>query len=154
MGPHPTAHGPCGTTRRGLTAGQGLPLAVGVAGAHRPARKRLAAPLDARVVERPAPTAAAPPHVCLGKGDDDDACHQGAEPHEDLPHLRCRGEEPREKPAMPGDRARRWVGEGWHAWLNRFRKLLVRFEKKLETQLALRQFAWAYMVLKRAEVFS
>jgi hypothetical protein len=37
--------------------------------------------------------------------------------------------------------------------LNRFRKLLVRFEKKLETHLALLQFACAYIVLKRAGVF-
>ena len=45
-----------------------------------------------------------------------------------------------------------WVIEVCHAWLNRFRKLLVRFEKKLETHLALLQFACAYIVLKRAGV--
>jgi transposase len=48
---------------------------------------------------------------------------------------------------------KRWIVEVCHSWVNRFRKLLVRFEKKLETHLALLQFACAYLVLKRAEVF-
>jgi hypothetical protein len=38
--------------------------------------------------------------------------------------------------------------------LNRFRKPLVRFEKNLETHLALLQFAYADMVLKGAGVFT
>jgi putative transposase len=45
------------------------------------------------------------------------------------------------------------VVEVCHSWLNRFRKILVRFEKKLATHLALLQLACAYIVLKRAEVF-
>jgi putative transposase len=115
--------------------------------------KLLAATLDALVVERPEPTAAAPQHVCLDKGYDDDECRQVAEPHEYIAHLRSRGEDQREKQEIPGYRARRWVVEVCHSCLNRFRQLLVRFEKKLETHLALLQFACAYIVLKRAEVF-
>jgi putative transposase len=135
-----------------LTEGQGIPIAVGVAGANRHDMKRRADTLDAVVVERPEPTEAAPQHVCLDKGDDDDACRQVAEPHDDIPHIRSRGEEQREKREIPGYRPRRWVVEVCHAWVNRVRKLLVRFEKKLETHLALLQFACAYIVLKRAEV--
>jgi putative transposase len=127
-------------------------MAIVVAGANRHDMKRLAETLDAVVVERPAPTAEAPPHVCLDKGYDDAECHQVAERHAYIPHIRSRGEEQREKRASPGYRPRRWVVEVCHAWLNRFRKLLVRFEKKLETHLALLQFACAYIVLKRAEV--
>jgi putative transposase len=134
-----------------LTAGQGLPLAVVVAGANRHDRKRRADPLAAVVVERPEPTAAAPQHGCLDRGDDDDECRQVAAPHADIPHLRSRGEEQRETRESPGDRARRWVVDVCHAWVNRFRTLLVRFEKKLETHLALLQCACADMVLKRAE---
>jgi len=151
-GPNPTDRGKCGTKRSVLTEGQGLPLAVVVAGATRHDMKLLADTLDAVVMERPEPTAAAPQPVCLDKGYDYDACRHVAEQHDYLPHLRSRGEEQREKREIPGSRARRWVVEVCHAWLNRFRKLLVRFEKKLETQLALLQFACAYMVLKRAEV--
>ena len=35
-------------------------------------------------------------------------------------HIRTRGEEAQEKREVPGYRARRWVGERTHAWLNRF----------------------------------
>jgi putative transposase len=136
-----------------LTEGQGIPLAVVVAGAHRHDMKLLADTLDAVVVERPEPTKVAPQHVCLDKGYDYDECRQVAEQHAYIPHIRSRGEEQREKREIPGYRARRWVVEVCHSWLNRFRKLLVRFEKKLETHLALLQFACAYIVLKRAEVF-
>jgi putative transposase len=76
-----------------------------------------------------------------------------AKQHDDLPHIRSRGKERREEQELPGYRPRRWVVEVCHSWLNRFRKLLVRFEQKLETPLALLQFACAYIVLKRAEVF-
>jgi putative transposase len=136
-----------------LTEGQGIPIAVIVAGANRHDMKLLAAALDAVVVERPEPTGAAPPHVCLDKGYDYDECRQVAERHGYISHIRSRGEEQREKRAVPGCRARRWVVEVCHSWVSRFRKLLVRFEKKLETHLALLQFACAYLVLKRAEVF-
>jgi putative transposase len=135
-----------------LTEGQGIPLAIVVAGANRHDMKLLADTLDAVVVERPESTAQAPQHVCLDKGYDYDACGQVAEQHDYIPHIRSRGEEQREKREIPGYRPRRWVVEVCHAWLNRFRKLLVRFEKKLETHLALLQFACAYIVLKRAEV--
>jgi putative transposase len=136
-----------------LTEGPGLPSAVVVAGANRHDMQLLADTLHAVVVERPEPTEEAPQHVCLNKGDDYDACRQVAAQHDDLPHIRSRGEEQREKREIPGYRPRRWVGEVCHAWLNRCRKILVRFEKKLETHLALLQFACAYIVLKRAEVF-
>jgi putative transposase len=127
-----------------------MPMAIVVAGANRHDMKRLAATLDMVVVERLEPTAEAPQHVCLDKGYDDDECRQVAEQY--IPHIRSRGEEQREQRETPGYLARRWVVEVCHAWLNRFRKLLVRFEKKLETHLALLQFACAYIVLKRAGV--
>ena len=152
-GPNPTDRGKGGTKRSVLTEGQGIPLAVVVAGTNRHDMKLLAETLDAVVVERPEPTAAAPQHVCLDKGDDDAACRQVAAPHDYIPHIRSRGEAQGDKRAIAGYRPRRWVVEVCHSWLNRFRKLLVRFEKKVETHLALLQFACAYIVLKRARVF-
>jgi putative transposase len=136
-----------------LTEGQGIPIAVVVAGANRHDMKLLADTLDAVVVVRPEPTEEAPQHLCLDKGYDYDACRQEAEGQGYIPHIRSRGEERQEKRERPGYRPRRWVVEVCHSWLNRFRKLLVRFEKKLETHLALLQFACAYIVLKRGEVF-
>jgi putative transposase len=74
-----------------LTEGQGIPLAVVVAGANRHDMKLLADTLDAVVVERPEPTEAAPQHVCLDKGYDYDECRQVAEQHDYMPHIRSRG---------------------------------------------------------------
>jgi putative transposase len=152
-GPNPTDRGKCGTKRSLLTEEQGIPIAVVVAGANRHDMKLLADTLDAAVMERPEPTEEAPQHVCLDKGYDDDVCRQEVESRGYIPHIRCRGEEQQARREIPGYRARRWVVEVCHSWLNRFRKILVRFEKKLATHLALLQFACAYIVLKRAEVF-
>jgi putative transposase len=152
-GANPTDRGKQGTTRSVLTDGQGIPLAVVVAGANRHAMKLLAAPLDAVVRERPEPTAEAPQHLCADKGYDDTECREEAARLDYIAPSRTRGEERQAKQTIPGYQARRWVVEVCHSWLNRFRKILVRFEKKLGTQLALLQLACAYIVLKRAEVF-
>lgn len=45
------------------------------------------------------------------------------------PHIKQRREEAEEIKALPGAKARRWVVERTHSWLNRWRKLLVSFEK-------------------------
>ena len=65
------------------------------------------------------------------------------------PHIRPRGEEKKEKENTPGFKARRWVVEVTHSWVNRFRKLLVRFEKKANNYLSLVQFAFAIIVWRK-----
>lgn len=152
-GPHPTDRGTHGTQRRVLTEGQGIPIAVVVAGANRHDMQRLAATLDAAVLERPEPPEEAPQPMCVDKGDNDDACRYETASRGSIPHSRSRGEEQPERREIPGYRARRWVVEVCHSWLNRVRKILVRFEKKLATHLARLQFACASIVLKRADVF-
>ena len=57
------------------------------------------------------------------------------------PHVRQIGEEKESKKKNPKYRARRWVVERTHSWLNRYRKILVRFEKKASSYLALLQLA-------------
>ena len=49
----------------------------------------------------------------------------------------------------PDFRARRWVVEVTHSFFNRFRKLLVRYEKKADNYLALVQFACAVIVWRK-----
>jgi putative transposase len=50
----------------------------------------------------------------------------------------------------PSWRARRWVVEACHSWLNRNRALLIRWSKKDENHLALLQLASALIAFKRA----
>jgi putative transposase len=136
-----------------LTEGKGIPIAVVIAGAHRHDMKLLADTLEAIVVERPEPSEEAPQHWYADKGYAYPACRQAAQRQGYIPHIRSWGEEKAEQARMPGYRPRRWVVEVCPSWLNRFRKILVRFEKNLATHLGLVQFACAYIVLKRARVF-
>lgn len=66
------------------------------------------------------------------------------------PHIRTRGEEIRDKAETPGWRARRWVVEACHSWLNRNRALLIRWSKKEENHLALLQLASGLIAFKKA----
>jgi putative transposase len=68
-------------------------------------------------------------------------------------HIRSRGEEGQEKAKVPGYRARRWVVERTHSWMNRFRRLLVRWEKKEPHYLALLHFALAWITFQAAGLF-
>ncbi len=66
-----------------------------------------------------------------------------------VPHIRPRGEEKKEIENNPEFHARRWVVEVTHSFFNRFRKLLVRFEKKAENYLGLLYFACAIIIFRK-----
>lgn len=51
-------------------------------------------------------------------------------------HIRMRTEQVQQIKREAGFRARRWVVERTHSWLNRFRRILIRWEKKAENYLA------------------
>ena len=57
--------------------------------------------------------------------------------------MKTRRQESDEKRNRPGHQARRWVVERTHSWLNRFRKLLVSFEKTEASYRALLSLAAA-----------
>jgi len=152
-GPNPTDRSKSGTKRSVLTEGRGVPLAVIVAGANEPDMILLAETLGAVVVARPEPTPEAPQNLCADKGYDYDVCWDDARSFGYTPHIRARGEELQDRVQYPDYRPHRWVVEVSHAWLNRFRKLLVRFEELEDSYLALIQFACAHIALKRAGLF-
>jgi putative transposase len=68
------------------------------------------------------------------------------------PHVRTRGQEIKLKLGTPGWRARRWVVEACHSWLNRNRALLIRWSKKDENHLALLQLACGLLAFKKARL--
>lgn len=51
---------------------------------------------------------------------------------------------------VPGWRARRWVVEACHSWMNRYRAILIRWSKKEENHLALLMFAGGLIAFKKA----
>jgi len=130
-----------------------MPIGLAVEGANRPEMKLVEATLEARMIKRPEPTETWPPHLCLDQGDDDDAVRQTREEWGDTAHMRRRGEEAQAKRELPGYRARRWVVERTHAWMNRVRRRLIRWEKKGENALARVHFACAWITFRAAELF-
>jgi putative transposase len=136
-----------------LTDGQGRPLGVAVDGAHCPEMKLVDATLEAIMMKRPAPTATQPQHRCRDTGDDDEAVRETLEEWGDTAHLRRRGEAAQAQRDIPGSRARRWVVERTHAWMNRFRRWRMRWEKNVEHYLAWLHVACAWITFRAAELF-
>jgi len=76
--------------------------------------------------------------------------HRLARAHGYTPHIRTRGEEIELKARGTGWRARRWVVEAAHSWLNRNRGILIRWCKKEENYLAFLQLACGLIAFKKA----
>lgn len=130
-----------------------MPLGLAVDGANRHDMKLARATLDDGAPLRPEVNEKAPQHLCLDKGYDYDEIRQLAATYGYTLHLRSRGEEKEAKLTLPGYRARRWVVERSHAWLNRFRRLLVRWEKKVENYVGMLHLACAWITFRTAGVF-
>jgi putative transposase len=151
-GPNPTARGQQGVRRRLWPAGAGIPLAVAVAGANRHDMKLVAATRAGLAIARPAPTAGAPQHLCLDAGYDYDAVRAEVAARGYIAHSRSRGEAAPAQRQHPGGKARRWVVARAHGWLNRARRLWVRWEKKLDNYRACVHLACAQLILSRLPV--
>ncbi len=130
-----------------------MPLGVAVDGANRHDMKLVAATLASIPIPRPTPRDAERQHLCLDKGYDYPTVRELVDDWGYTAHIRSRGEEKEAKTHVPGYRARRWVVERTHSWLNRFRRLLIRWEKKKANYLALLHLAFAWITFRAAGVF-
>ena len=122
---------------------RGIPLSLVVSGANKHDMKLLAATLDRIVCKRPAPRKWRPQHLCADAGYKGEPASKVVTARNYRPHIKQRKEESEAKKAKPGYKARRWVVECTHSWLNRFPKLLVSFEKTEASYLALLSLAAA-----------
>lgn len=158
-GNNPTDRAKMGTKRSMLTDGAGIPLAVVVEGANRHDSKLLVATLDGLVVARPAQgekeeaTTSSEQHLCLDAAYDTHEVRQEIEARSYEPHIspadkNKRGERKEARQHL-GGRARRWVVERTHSWLNRSRRLLVRWEKKMENYLGFVHLACAQLIFSK-----
>ena len=66
--------------------------------------------------------------MCLDKGYDYELVLRVLAEYNLNPHVRRRGEEARARRRR--GKPRRWVVERTHSWFNRFRRILVRWEKR------------------------
>lgn len=147
-GKNPTDRGKRGAKRSLLCDGAGVPLGVAIDGANRHDKKLVEATIDSIPVERPDPTPEAPQGLCLDKGYDYDNTRELVREFGFTAHVRARGEEAQAIKREAGFRARRWVVERTHSWMNRFRRILIRWEKKALNYLALLHFVCAFITYR------
>lgn len=144
-GPNPTDRGKLGTKRHLLTDKNGIPLSVVITAANTHDMKAAIRTLDRVVVLRKRPKYIQ--NLCLDKGYDFPQIEHESFKRGYTPHIRHRGEG--RIMVKQVHRVRRWVVERTNSWHNRFRKLLVRYEKKVENYLGLVQLACCVIVYRR-----
>jgi len=141
-GPNPTDRGKLGTKRHILTDQKGIPLSASITGANTHDMKAAIDTLDSVIVKRPSYEQ----NLCLDKGYDFPEIEKETTKRRYIPHIRHRGEERFIELTYS---AKRWVVERTNSWYNRFRKLLVRYEKKSENYLSLVYIACCIIVYRR-----
>jgi transposase len=100
------------------------------------------------VVPRPPPERQRQ-HLCGDKGYAGQPADQAVRARGYVPHIPQRGVDIAPKRRPRHARPRRWVVERTHSWLNRFRKLLVRFEKTTASYEALLELACALITYRQ-----
>lgn len=137
-----------GSKRHLLVDACGAPLSPTVTAANRHDVSQLARVLASLKMKYPPPPFRRHKHLCA------DAGYRGAptsavmECEGYIPHV-CSQAWEMHHGATNGKPARRWIVEVAHSWSNRFRKLLVRYEKLERSFLALHQLAAAIIVFRK-----
>ena len=124
-----------------------------VAGANRHDMKLVKQTVNSLVVKRPRPTKKRPQGLCLDKGYDYEEVRETLREFGFTAHIRARGEEAHAIKRQAGFKARRWVVERTHSWMNRFRRIFIRWDKEAAHYLAFLHFACALIAFRAAGVF-
>ena len=130
-----------------------MPVGLAVEGANRNDFKMARATLESIPVARPEPTPDAPQGLCLDKGYDYDEVRDLAKEFLYTAHIRARGEEAQAIKHEAGFKARRWVVERTHSWMNRFRRILTRWEKKAANYLGMLYWVLGIITYRCAGLF-
>jgi len=149
-GPNPTDRGKLGSKRHIAVDRQGIPLALVIAGANRQDSKVLDAVLDAipAVPGMPGRPRQRPDKVHADKGYDYAHCRESLKRCGITARIARRSIESSEKPGR-----HRWVVERTPAWPAAFGKLRIRFERGLDTHVALLTLACAVICSLFVEQF-
>ena len=130
-----------------MCEGSGIPIGLAVDSANRHDMKLVGATLESVILERP--ESGLQPNLCLDKGYDYDEVRDWAKEFGYTAHIRARGEEAQAIQHEAGFKARRWVVERTHSWMNRFRRILIRWEKKPENYIALLHFVCGWITYRK-----
>ena len=127
-----------------------MPIGLVAAEANRADFKLARATIESIPVRRPKPTRGQPQGLCLDKGYDYDEVRDLAAEFGYTAHMRARGEEALMIKRSLRFKARRWVVERTHSWMNRFRRVLTRWEKKVENYVGLLHLVCACITFRAA----
>ena len=152
-GPNPTDRGKQGVKRSIMTEGRGVPIGLEVEGANRVDFKMAKATVVNIAVERPAVEETGKQHMCLDKGYDYAEIDDLMKTFGFTAHIARRGQATQKIKRSTRKKARRWVVERAHSWLNRFRGILIRWNKKVENYLAMLHFALAFIAYRASGLF-
>jgi len=133
-----------------LTEANGIPIGLTVAGANRNDMKLVRMTIDSIPVDRPKPTREQPQGMCMDKGYDYEKVRETVREFGFTAHIRSRGEEAQALKREAGFKAHRGVVERAHRWMNRFRRVLIRWDKSAANYLAFLHFACALIAFRAA----
>jgi putative transposase len=132
--------------------GNGIPVGLAVDGANRPDMKMVRETLAGIPVERPAP-GEGEQNLCRDKGYAYDEVRDAVREFGFTAHIPAKGKEAQRVKREARHKARRWVVERAHSWMNRFRGILIRWSKKPENYIAMLHFALAIITYNAAGLF-
>ncbi len=101
------------------------------------------------MIKRKLPSTRRTKHLCADAGYRGRRASEIIASHGYIAHVVDRRTEAQAKLRDPTQTARRWVVEVCHSWFNRFRKLLVRYEKLERSFLALNHIAAAIIAFRK-----
>jgi putative transposase len=135
-GPNPTDRSKPGMKDHILVDDRGIPLSIFVTAANVNDHTVLPDLIENYAVVRPMPSVSKPQHICLDAAFDNEPTRWTLCREFYFPHIAPKGGRPDDAPHHPGGRAHRWVVERTHAWFDRFRRLVVNWEKSVESRYA------------------
>lgn len=142
-----------GVKRSLLTQGKGVPVGLAIAEANRPDYQLARETLLSVPIKRPKPTENKPQGMCLDKGYDYLEVWELLEEFGFTAHIAVRGQEAQSVKRSARKKARRWVCQRTHSWMNRFRGVLLRWSKKPENYLALLHLVFGIISYRSAGLF-
>jgi putative transposase len=152
-GANPTDRAKLGTKRSILGDGRGVPIGIAIDGANRHDMKLTERTLESQRIVPDKEHIDLLFNLCLDKGYDDQEVKDILERWGYVEHIPPRDERERIIHDLENYKARRWTVERIHSWLNRFHRLLIRWEKKAENYLAMIHLSFACIAVRAIEVF-
>src|SRR6478609_2820493 len=161
-GNNPTDRSKVGTKRHILTDKQGIPLSAIISSASTHDIKAVTDVIDNTVIKRKPSSYFTKKkrtnhhhHLCLdraynSKRIENEIIKLGYVPH--IPYKRKRGQKKKEnsnQKKYSSDKNKRWVIERTNSWYNRFRKLFIRYERKMENYLGLVQLSCSIIIYRK-----